>query len=48
MKLLSPLLISHRATAMLLLRKSKIILHITHCNTLNNFGHSLICLFNTN
>ena len=41
MKMLSPLLISYRATAMRLLRKSKIILHITQCNTLNNFGHSL-------
>ena len=41
MKLLSSLLISYRATAMRLLRKFKIILHITHCNTLNNFGHSL-------
>lgn len=42
MKLLSSLLISYKATAMRLLRKSKIILHITHCNTLNNFRHSLI------
>ena len=41
MKMLSPLLISYRATAMRLLRKSEIILHITHCNTLNNFRHSL-------
>ena len=44
MKLLSTLLISYRATAMRLLRKPEIILHITHCNTLNNFGHSLIFL----
>ena len=41
MKMLSSLLISHRATAMRLLRKSEIILHITHLNTLNNFRHSL-------
>ena len=41
MKLLSHLLISYRATAMRLLRKSEIILHITHFNTLNKFGHSL-------
>ena len=43
MKMLSSLLISYRATAMRLLRKSEIILHITHCNILNNFRHSLIC-----
>ncbi len=42
MKLLSSLLISYRATAMRLLCKSKIILHITLLNTLNKFGHSLI------
>ena len=41
MKMLSLLLISYRATAMRLLRKYKIILHITHLNKLNNFGHSL-------
>ena len=42
MKLLSHMLISYRATAMRLLRKSEIILHITHLNTSNNFEHSLI------
>lgn len=41
MKMLSHLLISYRAAATRLLRKSKIILHITHLNNLNNFGHSL-------
>lgn len=44
MKMFSPLLISYRATAMRSLNKFKIILHITHLNTLNNFGHSLIVL----
>ena len=42
MKMLSPFLISYRATAMRPLRKSKIILYITHWNTSNNFRHSLI------
>lgn len=41
MKPLSPSLISCRATAMRLLLKYEIILHITHFNTSNNFGHSL-------
>ena len=45
MKMLSLLLISYRATAMRPLRKYKIILHITHLNKLNNFGHSLSKLF---
>lgn len=43
MEVLSPLLISYRATAMRHLRKSEIILHITHYNILNNFRHSLFC-----
>lgn|GEM_PF-2181215 len=42
MKLLSSLLISYRAMAMRLRRKSETIIHITHLNTLNNLGHSLI------
>ena len=48
MKMLSLLLISYRATAMRPLRKYKIILHITHLNTLNNFGHSLKYLVKIN
>ena len=48
MKMLSPLPISYRATAMRPLRKYKIILHITHLNTLNNLGHSLKYLVKIN
>ena len=36
------MLVIHRATTKRLLRKSEIILHITHLNTSNNFGHLLI------